>query len=131
MDFSKEIQEYLNKALDKLATAKALITLEKYDDAMSRLYYSLFFMMTALLYAENVDISIHKHQYILNQFYNQFIKSGQISGTIFSKIQNIKQYREIADYNIHMHISKENAMNSLRDTEDILNIIQNYLNRKK
>lgn len=125
-----EILNYLNKAKEKLKSAKILYREEQYEDSATRIYYCIFHSIVALLKQLNVDLSKHSHNYILQQFRKEFINSKVFPQLIFSKIMVIKNYREIADYTINEEISKEDVESILEDCDEIYSLLKSHILKK-
>jgi uncharacterized protein (UPF0332 family) len=51
------IKNIIKKSNDKLKIAKELFNLKHYDDAISRAYYCVFHMMSALLFLKGLTFS--------------------------------------------------------------------------
>lgn len=54
------IREYLKRAKEKIEVARLLRDAEKYNDAISRIYYAFFDAATAALLTKNLEA--HTHQ---------------------------------------------------------------------
>jgi uncharacterized protein (UPF0332 family) len=129
--FTKEILYYLQKAEKKLSSATLLLDQGFYEDAVSRAYYAAFHAIVALLRVENVDLSQHKHAFILNQFRIYFIDTQILSSDLYSKILNIKAIREHADYSINTEIEQLEAEQIINDTRTLVDKIKEYLEQMK
>lgn len=127
--FQKEISQYLRKATEKLRSANLLLDQGLYEDAISRAYYATFHAIVALLKYQEIDLTHHKHIYILNQFRSNFIDTDIFSIDLYSKILNIKNIREQADYSITYEIDQTEAEQIIADAKTVVELIEDYLNK--
>jgi len=125
--FKKESLHYLEKAEKKLRSATLLLNEEFYEDAVSRAYYAVFHAIVALLRFKEVDLSRHKHTFILNQFRIQYIDTQILASDLFSKILNIRGIREHADYSINTVIEEIEAERIVNDAQIVVDTIKEYL----
>jgi len=126
-DFPEEVQLYLAKAEEELNSAELLFNNNFYADCVSRAYYAGFHAIAAGLRFLSVDISIHKHAYILKQFATNFVESGIFPEELFSKMITIKQLREQSDYAIQTKMKKSQAQKILKDVRAIIDTIKEML----
>jgi uncharacterized protein (UPF0332 family) len=122
-----EINDYLDKSEEKLASAELLLQNSKFGDAISRAYYAVFHSIVAVLRLKKVDLKVHKHVYILNQFKTHFIDTTLLSIEILPKLQNMKVSRENADYNIHQVPDRVEAQAILADAKSIITEINEFI----
>ncbi len=121
----EEVRLYLQKADTKLKGAELLLSKRFNDDAASRAYYAVFYAIVAALRFKNVDITIHKHAYLINQFKKQ--QPPLLPTKLLNKIDTIKNNREIADYSIRREFTHQDAENILQDASEIIAKIREYL----
>ena len=129
LKLNDEILVYLQKAEKKLNSALLLLNQGFYEDAVSRAYYATFHAIIALLRLKKVDLSRHKHIYILNQFRIHYIDTKVFSNELYSKILNIRAIREHADYSIRAEIEQIEAEQIVNDTRTIIAEIKEYLKK--
>jgi uncharacterized protein (UPF0332 family) len=126
---TKEILFYLQKAEKKIRSAKLLLDQGFYEDAVSRAYYAGFHAIVASLRFKKVDLSRHKHVFILNQFRIHFVDTKILSNDLYTKILNIRAIREHTDYAINSEIEQIEAEQIVRDTQNIVDKIKEYLEK--
>ncbi len=122
---SEEVRLYLQKADAKLNGADLLFSQKFYEDVASRAYYAVFYAVVAALRLKNVDTTIQKHNYLINQF--KKLAPPIIPIKFLSKIDSIKNNREIADYSIRREFNHQDAENILKDAKDIIAKIRESL----
>jgi uncharacterized protein (UPF0332 family) len=121
----EEVRLYLQKAVTKINGAELLFSQNLYDDVASRAYYGIFFAIVAALRFKNVNTTVHKHAFIINQFKN--LAPQLIPAKFFSKIDAIKNNREVADYSIRQTLTRQDAETILQDAKEIIAKIRKYL----
>ncbi len=67
----------INKSLETFIDAKLLCDNERWNSAINRLYYSSFYLVSALIHSRG--IKAESHSGTRTQFNLHFIKSGLIS----------------------------------------------------
>lgn len=80
--------------------------------AISRAYYSMFYLTQAVLTTK--DLSRKKHSAVISAFAEHFIKQGLLSKDLHSKIRQAFDERNVADYEVEILKSEE-------DSKEILN----------
>jgi len=67
----------LKKAKDSLDASRLLVERAFYDFAVSRAYYSMFYIAEAFLFGEGLSFS--KHSAVIAAFGQHFIRTGRVS----------------------------------------------------
>lgn len=119
------IENIIFKCNEKLTIARELLTLNHYDDAVSRAYYAVFHIMTAVLFVNKLTFSSHKE--IIGAFNKEFIRTGKFPKNFSEKIKKLFERRQIGDYDIKKIISKENSEESVKDAGEIILKCKEYL----
>lgn len=110
--------------LEDLATAREMFRLERYRGAISRAYYAVFAISTAVLLT--MDLVRAKHSGVQSAFHEYFIKEKRLEpeyGDIFDKS---RLYREGADYK-SWRFTKEKADASISKCEKFFARMEKYL----
>ena len=96
-------QDYINyrisKSFEILEDAKLLADNLRWNSCVNRLYYSSFYLISALLYKK--DIKSETHNGIKSQFNHHFIKSGILEikyGKLYSNLFDWRQESDYADF---------------------------------
>jgi len=71
---SELIQVWLALAEEKLEVTHELVDLSRFDDAVSKAYYVMFYSAKAALLA--VDVDLRRHSGVVSQFGQCFVKGG-------------------------------------------------------
>lgn len=117
----------LHKAKDDLESAKIMLDSKKYSQSLNRSYYAIFHATRALLALDKFDSK--KHSGIISFFNQNYIKSGKLDiklGQILMKAEKIRIHSDYDDFYI---AGKEQAFAQLKEAEDFIDIIANYLRK--
>lgn len=102
----------ISKSKEALADALLLIEEKRWNASINRLYYTCFYIVSALLLKYNIDAKTHTG--IKNQFNLQFIKQGIVSthhGRLYSDLFDSRQKGDYGD----LYDFEEDAVKSLID----------------
>ncbi|HED36945.1 MAG TPA: HEPN domain-containing protein [Ignavibacteria bacterium] len=125
-DNTKEAEEYLKNAKDRLESAEILMNAGKYNDAISRVYYAFFDAATAALLSKNLTVKTHHGLIVL--FEQNFIKTGKVNVGVGKWLARAKEAREEADYEIYKKFNKETVESGINAAKkfikNIINIIK-------
>ncbi len=110
MSYEKEdlIRYRLKKSSTTLQEAKALGENEFWSGAASRLYYSCFYAVTALLSKD--DISASTHNGVRTEFFKYYIKTGILQKEAGSLYSNLMSRRHESDYDDFIDFSGEDIL---------------------
>ncbi len=100
------INGFIIKSKEALFDAELAIKNNRLDNALNRIYYSVFYIVTALAYKENFLTS--KHSQLLGWFNKKFIHEEKIFNEEFYIIyKDAFENRQNADYSLFLSYSKE------------------------
>lgn len=102
-----EVEEIIRKAERSLNAASALFEGNNFDFAVSRAYYSMFYMAEAVLLTKKLSFS--KHAGVISGFNQHFIKTGVFDYKYYEMLRYAFEQRNIGDYMFQTQISKETA----------------------
>ena len=71
---NEEIEALLKMAIDSIRGARLLFNDELYGFSVSRAYYSMFYLVSAVLLTKDMNFS--KHQAVVAAFGQHFVKTG-------------------------------------------------------
>lgn len=122
---NENVTVILDKALECLADATALLEKSRYTASVSRSYYAMYHAAQAALLSEEIDA--YTHTGVNVQFQKTFIKTGKfpvIFGKTFSKIldQRLK-----SDYEIGFKASPDDAKHTFEEASGFVTTIRNFL----
>ena len=118
----------LEKAKEDLERSKRELKISDYKLTLNRSYYAIFHAIRAVNTLDSFDSS--KHSGVIAHF-NQFhVKSEEFPSDISKKIANAMNIRQLSDYDDFYVASKKVAEEQVRVAEEILGLVEEYLNKK-
>ncbi len=123
--WEKEIEMYLERSEGAIRDAHLLFENESYAGAVSRAYYSMFYAAKAILLSKQIEVS--KHSGVISNFGHHFVKPGLIDGRYSKMLTEAFKYRQIADYEVSVEISKEEAALHVENAEKFLEEMGRFL----
>ena len=121
----RELMEYrLNKSKITLKDANLLYTKGSLFSAVNRLYYSMFYAVTALLLKKG--ISSPKHSGTIALFNANFIKTGIISKEYGKFYSRLFEFRQKGDYIDFVEFDRAKVKEWLKQAADFIKIIEKY-----
>lgn len=93
---TNEQQELLQKAQKSLAAAKLLLANGYPEYAISRAYYTMFYIAEAFLEGENLSFS--KHSAVIATFGREFAKPQRVSSEFHRFLIEAQELRTASDY---------------------------------
>ncbi len=126
MDESTRIQIgiRLERARQYLAEAQALVEKEMFPGAVSRAYYAVFMLTTAVLLT--LDLVRAKHSGVEPAFSEYFIKPKLLEEEYKDIFERARKERELADYKFKEY-SQEQAQEIIGDCERFIGRMEKYL----
>jgi uncharacterized protein (UPF0332 family) len=121
-----EQQALLDKANRSLQAAKLLAQAGSHDFAVSRAYYTMFYIVQALLMQKGLSFSTHSG--VINAFGLNFIKTQEIPAEYHRAIISAERIRLKGDYDIDDVISVEGAEEQIVWAERFIAIGEKLLN---
>ena len=125
-DKIKNINVKIEKSIATFDDSKFLIDNNKLEIAINRLYYSIFYMISALAEKDNFETS--KHTQLIGWFNKKYITSNIISKKSGKIVHKLFDLRTKADYDYYTTFKKEQVIDLYDETEifknELLNIIK-------
>lgn len=119
------IKSYLIKSNEKLTASKELFKSSLFNDSVSRCYYSVFHIISAVLFSK--DLIYNSHKEIIGNFNREFIKTKIFPSDFYKKIRFLFDNRETGDYEIKKSIDEKTAELCLVYAEEIIFECKKYL----
>ena len=118
---SEEIkQSYLQKSLSYMDSAKLLFKNRKLEEAISMIYYSMYYSLLALLFKVGIKSENHTASILLlKELFN-------LNNT---KILNAKKERIDKQYYINFEIAENDVKNLIQNAEEFNAMIFDYLEK--
>ena len=119
-------QEYIRYRLESsrntFEAAKVLAENGYWNSAINRLYYAVFYSVTALLYIS--DISVKKHSSVKSQFTLNYIKTGKLDKKFGQLLSDLFDWRQKGDYEIIYDYDEESVIPLIPVVEEMLDVLE-------
>lgn len=124
----EEIKLFIEKARRSLEAAGDLHKGGHYDFAISRAYYAMFYMATALLLTRNLSFS--KHSAIISALNQHFVEQGILDQKYHRMFSKAFEARQIGDYGILRDVSQKESREMLSYAKDFVEKIEELIGEK-
>ena len=125
----KEYVKYrLEKSIETLEVAELLIENKKWNSAVNRLYYSVYYSVSALLIDQ--EVSTKTHSGVKTQFFLHYIKTGKIESTLGKVYSDLFDWRQKGDYGDFFDFSEEDVISILNPTKKLIEKVKGELEEK-
>jgi len=108
----------LARAREALAEADLLISAKRWNGALNRLYYALFYAARALLALKRIDSS--RHSGVIALFQEQYVKPGSVPAEIARVLPQAFARRQRADYGDFAEATESDVQTLRGDVERFL-----------
>lgn len=115
----------LERAVEFFGDAIALYKEGRYRSAASRLYFSVFHAMRAVLALDGIDRKHHSG--IISEFRRLYVKTGVFDREVSSIIATMSLMRHDSDYDDYIPIDKEDLDDMIPKVDKLITEVQNYL----
>jgi len=130
MNERKRIIEYWRKrARECLDDAKLLLENKRLHSAVNRIYYALFYQVSALLLAKGLSFS--KHSGVLAAFNREFVKTGKIDKELGKFYNRMFEHRRTGDYGELVEFEEEDVKDWIRKAEEFLDAVEKLMEELK
>lgn len=113
------------KARENLSASKLLFHQGYYDIAVSRAYYSMFYLSEALLQSKGMHFS--SHSAVIAAFGKEFAKPGVLDNKFHHYLIKSQSMRQVSDYGYTGSVSSNIAMEVLQWADEFLIAVEQYL----
>lgn len=111
---------YRNKSESYLMSAKILFENERLEETVSMAYYSMYYMLLALLFRTGIQCENHTGAILLLE---------RLYGIDNEQISNAKQNRVDKQYYVDFAITSMEVAESIEEAEEFCIILFNYIER--
>lgn len=119
----------LEKAARSLQAAEHLTKAGNSEFAVSRAYYTMFYVAQALL--NEKELRFRKHAGVHSAFAEWFVKSGLMDKKYHRWLLATFNKRLTADYGIDAELSSEDAKLSIAQAEELLQAAKSFLEKRQ
>jgi len=128
MKFNKNtlIEYRISRAKETIKGAELALKNNMLFDAENRIYYAIFFIVTAL--ALKNDFSASKHSQLLGLFNHNFIKNNILDVDLGRIYRNALKYRKKGDYDDFAFFEKAEVEEHFKDMLYFVSEIEKFIN---
>jgi uncharacterized protein (UPF0332 family) len=119
------IEYRLNQALETIELAKFLVGSDKLIIAVNRIYYGMYYALTALALKSKFETS--KHGQLIGWFNKEYISSKMVDARYGKILRNAYQNRTKGDYDAFVSFSKVEVEYMLSEMADFIEEIKRLL----
>ena len=118
----------LARAREALVEADLLISAKRWNGALNRLYYALFYAARALLALKRIDSS--RHSGVIALFQEYYVKPGLVPAEVARVLPQAFARRQRADYGDFAEAQEGDVQTLRGDVERFLNSCAEIVNRE-
>lgn len=125
---NEEVEALLKKADRSIRGARILFEDGLYGFAVSRAYYTMFYLVTAVLLTKELNFS--KHKAVVAAFGKHFIKTDIFDHKFHRYLVAAFEQRQIGDYEPLEEITEETAEITIERAVAFFDVVKEYLAAK-
>jgi len=119
------IEYRIQQAIDTSELAKFLFNSDTLVVAINRIYYGMYYALTALALKHKFETS--KHGQLIGWFNREYISTGKIDPRYGKILRNAYQNRTKGDYDAFVEFDKSAVKNMLEEMSDFIEEIKKVL----
>ena len=121
----KEINYIIEQSIATLEDSKFLIENKKFGIAVNRLYYSIFYILSAL--SLKYDFKTSKHIQLIGWFNKNFINENKLNKEYGKFVHKIFDLRAKADYDFYTHFDEPEVKQMYNEVKVFINDIIKFI----
>ncbi len=119
------IENYIQKSLATIDQVHFLIENSQFSLAVNRIYYGIYYILSALALKNNFITS--KHAQLIGWFNKMFIKENIIDKKYSKLIQKAFDNRMEGDYDVYANFIKDEVEQSFEEMKEVVSEIRKFL----
>ena len=119
------IEHRIARGTDTIEEVSFLIKNKKFLLAVNRIYYGMFYIISAL--SLRYDFSTSKYQQLIGWFNKEFISTGEIDRKYGRILHNAYNNRSTGDYDDFAEFDEEDVKKSFDEMKDFIRTIRALL----
>jgi uncharacterized protein (UPF0332 family) len=129
MNKSKEetIRFRLDKSDEVMREAKALVAIKSWSGTVSRLYYSAFHVVSALMLDRDIRIKAHSGAKAMSELH--FIKTGEVESKWSKFYTRLFENRNDSDYEDFAVFTADDVLPLVPQTEEFIDVIKRLITK--
>ena len=112
------IQHRILKSKETIEEAKLSYQNKRYRLALNRVYYSIFYIVSALSVKSNFSTS--KHKQLMGWFTLNFVKTGIVSNKLYNIYKEAFDNRQESDYSDFIEYEVTNVLRLINEPEQFV-----------
>lgn len=112
------MESYRNRAREEIKAARLLFGSHLHAAAVSRAYYSCFYMINCLLLKEGIETKTHKQLAI--EFRKRYIKTGALDKKFSRILDQLFNTRMLSDYDATIDLSADQVDHLIKLAEEFI-----------
>ena len=121
----KLIEYWQKRAEECIKDAELLLAHGSLYSAVNRIYYAMFYQVSALLLTQGLSFS--KHSGVLAAFNREFVKTGKVNKELGRFYNRMFEYRKVGDYGDLVEFKEEKVRKWLENAKKFLNTIKKLM----
>ena len=119
------IEHRISKAIAAIDEVDFLMSNKKFLLAVNRIYYGMFYILSAL--SLKYDFSTSKHQQLIGWFNKEFVATGKVEPKYGKIIHNAFSNRSTGDYDDFAEFEEDEVKMSFNELKDFIKTIKALL----
>ncbi len=115
----------ISQAHDAIDEVELLIENDRLKLAVNRIYYGMFYILSAL--ALVYEFKTSKHQGIISWFNKEFIKGNKVDKKYAGILKRAFKNRSDCDYELFVEFSKPDVLEMYEEMKDFISTIETYI----
>ena len=120
------IENNIQKSYQSIKDAEILLKSEGFSGALNRIYYSIFYILSALAIKFNFKTS--KHTQLIGWFNKNFVKNHKVERKIGKLVQKAFDQRMEGDYDVLSEFCFDETKEALADAKEIIRVVKDIIN---
>jgi len=112
----------ISKSEETFEDAKLLAENERWNSCVNRLYYSVYYLVSALLSKNGIKATTHNG--VRQQFSLHFVKDGKASAEFGKLYSNLFRWRQESDYADFIDFDKETILPLISNVSDFIKSVK-------
>ncbi|MBC8389883.1 MAG: HEPN domain-containing protein [Actinobacteria bacterium] len=128
-NYKKDLIKYrIDRAKEAIEEVKILIEAKKFNAAITRIYYGIFFIINALCLIDNFSTS--KHSQLIGYFNKEYVKRKLVDPKIGKFLNRAYELRTKSDYGELVNFIKEEVENYFKEMKLFITTIEKIIDKK-
>jgi uncharacterized protein (UPF0332 family) len=119
------IQVYKDKSCEAINTAEFLIQNNQLSVAADRIYYGIYYMLSAVALKDRFKTS--KHEQLIGWFNKTYINTNLIDRKYGKIIQNAFENRMKSDYDVFFKLTREKVEQAFAEMKEVIAEIEKLI----